>query len=158
MTRFYLAATLVVVLVGSVLAAHRFARPDLRIVAQASGTPTVERPASPQALTSQAAFTGEGAWVLSALPDCLREVERTRGPEAALAGKRPAEADRIGRSVAVRAGACTITVGAHDLIVQRGADRLRVPPEAALYRAGNGFSLVVRTGRQLEIRSYEPAP
>jgi hypothetical protein len=41
-----------------------------------------------------------------------------------------------------------------DIWVDRGSDRLRVPPDAALYRVDGHLVLTVRTGRQLEIRRY----
>jgi len=42
----------------------------------------------------------------------------------------------------------------HDLIVRRGDDRLRVPPEAALYRVDGRLTLVARSGATVEIRRY----
>ncbi len=45
-------------------------------------------------------------------------------------------------------------VHARDIWVERGSDRLRVPPEAALYRIDGHLVLAVKSGDQLEIRRY----
>jgi hypothetical protein len=92
--------------------------------------------------------------VLSALPACFEERSRVRGPRAAVAAKLPPEATRIAPPATLRSGECTIYVRAHDLWVFRGPDRLRVPPDAALYREAGRLTLVVRSGGTFEIRRY----
>ena len=155
MTRYYLLATLIVVLVGSVLFAHRLAPPDLRISAKPTGTPTVEspgRPGTPE--PTPGGFTGQGPWVLSALPGCFDEQSRVRGPAAALAGKVPPPADRIAPGTTFRSGDCTVIVRSSDIWIERAADRLRVPSPAVLYRDAGELVLVARDGGTLEIRRY----
>lgn len=154
MTRYYLAATLVVVLVGSIVVAHRLAAPDLRIRAGGGGTPTVESSAPPEPERLPPAFTGEGTWVLSALPACFEERSRIRGPLAAVRPKLPPEDARILPPATIRSGDCTLYVRPHDLWVFRGPDRMRVPPEAALYRENGRLTLVVRGPSEVEIRRY----
>ncbi len=154
MTRYYLLATLIVVVFGSIVFSQRLKPPDLRISAQATGTPTVESPTRPGARSTPDTFSAEGPWVLSALPGCFDEQSRVRGPAAELAAKVPPSAERIAAGTMVKSGACTVTVRAHDLIVSRGGDRLRVPPDAALYREGRQLTLVVRSGSTIEIRRY----
>jgi hypothetical protein len=151
--RYYVIATLIVVALGSIAFAFRRTGPELNVSAHAHGTPTVETrfsapPPAPRP------FTGEGPWVLSALPECFDEHFRVRGPAAALRVKVPPSADRIAPGTTLHAGECTISIRAHDLLVDRGADRLRVPPEAALYRARGQLVLVARSGKTLEIRRY----
>jgi hypothetical protein len=41
-----------------------------------------------------------------------------------------------------------------ELWIARGADRLRVPPDAYLYRDAGGLTLVFIHGAQAEIRKY----
>ncbi len=154
MTRYYLLATLIVVVLGSVVFAHRLAAPDLRVSAQATGTPTVESPSRPGAQATPDAFSAQGSWVLSALPACFDEQSRVRGPLTALTAKLPSESDRIAPGTTLTSGACTVLVGRHDVVVHRGEDRLRVPPDAALYRVGGRLTLVVRSGPTVEIRRY----
>ena len=154
MTRYYLIATLIVAIVGSIGVARRAAPPDLRVSATATGTPTVESPARPGPAATPGAFTAQGPWVLSALPGCFEEQSRVRGPVAALRAKVPPANERIAPGTTITSGACTLLGGAHDLRVRRGEDRLRVPPEAALYRTDGHLTLVVRSGTTVEIRRY----
>jgi hypothetical protein len=151
--RYYLIAAAIVVAIGGLFFAHRLAPPDLRISAEPTGTPTVETHVA-EAPATPAPFTGQGAWVLSALPGCFDEQSRVSGPFAALRAKVPPAADRIAPGTTLRAGACTVFVRDRDIRVERGPDRLRVPPDAALYRVGGGLTLVVRTAGGLEIRRY----
>jgi hypothetical protein len=151
--RYYLIATAIVVAIGGIVFAHRLAAPDLKISAQPSGTPTVETHVA-EAPATPRPFTGQGPWVLSALPGCFDEQSRLRGPSVEVAPKLPPAANRIAPGTTLRVGDCTLVVRARDIWVERGGDRLRVPPEAALYRVAGRLTLAVRTGRQLEIRRY----
>ena len=157
MLRYYLIATAIVVVFGGIVFAHRLTPPNLRISAQPSGTPTVET-RSPRTAATNAPFSGQGPWVLSALPGCFDEQSRVSGPFAALREKLPPAAARIAPGTTLRIGDCTLTVRARDIWVDRGPDRLRVPPEAALYRVDGGLTLTVHTGVQLEIRHYSGSP
>jgi hypothetical protein len=151
--RYYLIATAIVVAIGGVLFAHRLAAPDLQISAQPSGTPTVETRVSDVPSTPRP-FAGQGPWVLSALPACFEEQSRVRGPAAEIGAKLPPAADRIAPGTTFRAGPCTVIVRAHDVWIERGDDRLRVPPDAALYRVAGHLVLAARSGGLLEIRRY----
>jgi hypothetical protein len=151
--RYYVIATLIVVIVGSIVFAHRLARPNLRISAQPSGTPTVETHVAEASATARP-FSGQGPWVLSALPDCFDEQSRVSGPVADVAAKLPPADDRIAPGTTLKIATCTLLVRARDIWVDRGDDRLRVPPDAALYRVDGRLVLAVRSGGQLEIRRY----
>jgi hypothetical protein len=151
--RYYVIATLIVIAIGGIAFAHRMTATDLQISARPTGTPTVETRVPDAAATSRP-FAGQGPWVFSALPDCFDEESRATGPNAALATRLPPAAARIGPGTTFAAGPCTVIVRAHDIWVDRGADRLRVPPEAALYRVRGRLVLTVRTGPTTEIRRY----
>jgi hypothetical protein len=153
-TRYYLLATLIVVVFGSIVFARRLPPPDLRISAHATGTPTVESPSRPEPASTPAAFSAEGPWVLSALPGCFDEQSRVSGPAALLREKLPPASERVAAGTTLHVAECTLIVRAHDIWVERGADRLRVPPEAALYRVDAHLTLVARSGGTLEIRRY----
>jgi hypothetical protein len=153
MLRYYVIATLIVVVFGSIVFAHRLAAPDLKISAQPSGTPTVERRVAEAPATARP-FTGQGPWVLSALPSCFDEQSRARGPYAELASKLPPAADRIAPGTTLTVGDCSLTVRDRDIWVDRNGDRLRVPPDAKLYRVHGRLTLAVRTANVLEIRRY----
>ena len=77
-----------------------------------------------------------------------------RGPAAALAAKIPPASDRIAAPATLEVGPCTLQVEPHEVWVTRGPDRMRVPPDAALYRVAGRLVLVVRTGSTVEIRRY----
>ena len=151
--RYYIIATAIVVIFGSIVFAHRLAPPDLRISAQPSGTPTVQTRFSEAPATAKP-FTGQGPWVLSALPGCFEEQSRVSGPFEEVQAKLPPAADRIAPGTTLRVGECSLAVRARDIWVSRGSDRLRVPPDAALYRVDGHLTLAVRSGGQLEIRRY----
>jgi hypothetical protein len=151
--RYYIIAAAIVAVFGSIVFAHRLTQPDLRISAQPSGTPTVETRVS-QAPATARPFSGQGPWVLSALPDCFDEQSRVSGPVAAVEPKLPPADARIAPGTTLRVAGCTLLVRARDIWVDRGPDRLRVPPDAALYRVGGRLVLTVRSGDQLEIRRY----
>ena len=153
MIRYYLIATAIVVVLGGIVFAHRLIAPNLRIAARPSGTPTVETHVAEAPATARP-FTGQGPWVLSALPGCFDEQSRVSGPFAAVAPKLPPAADRIAPGSTLRVADCTLRVRARDIWVDRGPDRLRVPPDAALYRVDGRLVLAVHTGSQLEIRRY----
>ena len=153
MIRYYVIATIIVIAIGGIVFAHRLAAPDLKISAQPSGTPTVERHVA-EAPSTAPPFTGQGPWVLSALPGCFDEQSRLTGPYAELAAKLPAAADRIAPGTTLKVGECTLEVRRRDIWVERAGDRLRVPPEAMLYRVDGRLTLAVHNGRQLEIRRY----
>jgi hypothetical protein len=149
-------ATVVVAAVGSIVFAHRAAPPDLRISGKVSGTPTPSAPGPDEAGTpaAQAPFQGSGAWTMSSLPSCFRERERIRGSVAELRPKFPPAFERVRPPSVVLSGDCTVTVRGRELWIARGSDRLRVPPDAFLYRDAGGFTLVSIHGTRAEIRRY----
>jgi hypothetical protein len=154
--RFFAASAALVAIVGTIVFAHRSAPPDLRISDKVAGTPTptVERPDADASARAKTAFVGQGSWVMSSLPACFDEQRLVRGSLADVRAELPPAADRLPPATVIRRGACTLVVGAHDLVIARGPDRLRVPPEAALYRRGERLTLVARTGNRVEIRVY----
>ncbi len=91
---------------------------------------------------------------MSSLPGCFVERERLRGSLALLRAKFPPPQQRLRPGSSVRAGDCTLSVGAHDLWIARGNDRLRVPPEARLFREHTSLTLVFVSGERAEIRRY----
>jgi len=149
-------AAVIVTVLGSIAFSRRGQAPDLKISGRVTGTPTptAQRPAAPESGAPQMNFLGAGSWTMSALPSCFRERERLRGPLAQLRPKFPPAAERVPPASIVRSGDCTILVGRNDLQISRGRDRLRVPPDAALYRDANGLTLVSIDGSRAEIRRY----
>ena len=150
MWRYYLVATLIVVAIGSVAFAHRWFAEHRGANAgrsvgfagsPASGAPTFGN--------------GEGPWVMSALPGCFDQQRSIVGPSDMLARDVPPPRERLAAGTMLVWNDCTVRVGASDVRIARGSDRLRVPPQAALYARGGKLTLVwtSRHGRT-EIREY----
>jgi len=157
MWRYYLIATAIVVAIGTAVFAHRLAALrdfDVRSRPNPSMTPTITRGRDGEHLTPAANFSGEGPWVLSALPSCFDQKSSIEGPSLQLTHHVPPDAQRIRTGTTLRRGNCTLVVGEHDVWVFRGADRLRVPPEARLYDTPKGLTLVYERDGRTEVRVY----
>jgi hypothetical protein len=160
MGRYYLIATLIVVLVGGAVFAHRIATlRDFDVQARATGTPTPTRGSGDKPTVPFGDFTGEGPWVLSALPSCFIQTQSVTGPSSSpLSGARPPARERIAPGTTLHRGNCLVMVRAHDIWIARGADRLRVPPEARLYDTPKGLTLVYERHGLTQIRVYSGKP
>jgi hypothetical protein len=159
MVRYYLIAALIVVVVGSALFAQRLSANGWKLVARANGSPPPARP-GPNAgfvTTPEPNFQGAGGWVLSALPGCFEQLSAIEGPSLALTFHVPPARERIAPGTSLRSGSCTVLVRDHDVWVYRGADRLRIPPEARLYAAKDGLTLVYDYAGRTQVRIYRPA-
>ena len=100
----------------------------------------------------------EAPWVLSALPECLRQTYEAAGTRAYVAARLPAgfEPQRAGTSLQYHD--CAIEARANDVLVRRGGDRYYVPAPAQLFRKGNSIALMHEMGSRAVLRIYEPAP
>jgi hypothetical protein len=157
MLRFYAIAALVVVLIGSFFVAHRLATSRPRIVAAKSKAPPPAPHPGPNngfVTTPQPSFEGEGDWVLSALPGCFDQLSSIDGPSLAVTFHVPPARERIAPGTTLRSGNCTLRVRPHDVWIYRGADRLRVPPEARLFQTKDGLTLVYEHAGRTVVRVY----
>jgi len=157
MGRYYLAAALIVLVVGSFVFGHRLRTGSWDVRAQPSGTPTITRGAGGPPPRAQEVFAGDGPWVLSALPACFDQQSAVEGTAPALQPEIPPARERIAGGTVLHRGPCTVVVRAHDLLITRGRDRLRVPPYAALYDTPKGLTLVYERSGHAEIRVYHDA-
>ncbi len=95
---------------------------------------------------------GDAPWALSALPDCARQHSEDRGVAATIRAKIPPNATAVdGR---LHAGPCTIDVTARGIIVQRGGDRLRIPPPARLLHWDDRYYLYEEDRKGAILRVY----
>ena len=150
MWRFYAIATVLVVAIGSVALGHRWyvehrggesGRAIGFAGSPASGAPTFG--------------SGEGPWVMSALPDCFDQQRSTIGPADMVAKDVPPARERVAPGTTLQWNDCTIRVGGDDVRIVRGSDRLRVPPQARLYAHGRELTLVwTNAYGRTEIREY----
>lgn len=94
---------------------------------------------------------------MSSLPSCFVEQYHQFGRLDELRAKFPPDSQRVAPGTVVRAANCTIVVRPHELWISRDSDRLRVPREARLYRAGDRLTLIFIEGGRAEIRHYCPS-
>lgn len=156
MARYYAIASVLVLAIGTAIFAHRQAGLrdfDVRGTPSPLMTPTITRGVGDEAATP-AHFVGEGPWVLSALPGCFEQKSSIVGPSLQLTHHIPPDRERIRASTTLRRGNCTLVIRAHDVWVYRGTDRLRIPPEARLYAAPAGLTLVYEHDGRTEVRIY----
>jgi hypothetical protein len=154
--RFYLIATAIVALLGSVLFAHRLATGGWKMHVDTKAPPPSAHGNSNAGfvVTPPPFFDGQGGWVLSALPDCFDQLSSTTGPSALVRGHVPAASLRVAPGTTLHAGDCSVLVRRDDIWVYRGRDRLRVPPDARLYRTASGTTLVYANAGRTEVRAY----
>ena len=156
MWRYYLIATLLVVAAGSALFAHRLATNGWKLQPGRSGSPPPPHsgPNRGFVTTPQPSFSGQGGWVLSALPACFDQLSSIEGPAQAVRSHVPPPRERIAPGTSLHSGPCLVLVRDHDIWIYRGDDRLRVPPEAKLYDAKEGLTLVHERAGRMQVRRY----
>ena len=156
MWRYYLIATLLVVAIGSVVFANQLASNGWKLSAQPTGPPPSPHPGPNAGFESTPApnFRGQGSWVLSALPGCFDQISSIEGPTLALTFHVPPSRERIPPGTSLHSGNCTVLVRDHDVWIYRGADRVRVPPEARLYDTKEGLTLVYDHAGRTQVRIY----
>ena len=156
MLRWYAIATLVVVLVGAALTAHRFLMGETKLASvQVRVSPRADaRPERGSRRVPASGFRMQGPAVLSTVPDCVIQEKLIRGPRAFVDSQLPRPRQRVPAGSRITVGACTILVRTGDLLVARGEDRLRVSPNARLFTIPNGLLVDVDEGRVVEARLY----
>ncbi len=151
----YLALATVLVVGGLIVAtlfAHR--RAGLRVASvPAHGTPSPPRREAASTARPDA-VAGDAPWALSALPECFRQEREARGTPAFVAARMPAAARLLAPGVVESTADCTVRVGAESVTVERGSERLIVPPRARIFATGDGYALVRETGKTAELRVY----
>jgi hypothetical protein len=104
-----------------------------------------------------APLSGDAPWALSALPECLTQSSESHGSLAYVRAHVPGGAVPIVPPATLVYGDCSIRIAGDEAFVQRGADRLRIPPRARFYRAGDSLVLLREAAQSVELRVYEPA-
>jgi hypothetical protein len=155
MGRYYLIACVLVLAVGTAIFANRMrALREFDVRGAVVGTPTPTRANPSESPVPFGTFTGEGPWVLSALPGCFVQQSSLIGTTSQLTFDVPPAGERIAPGTTFQQGNCVVMVRAHDIWIARGTDRLRVPPEARLYRTPKGLALVYEHNGHGQIRVY----
>jgi hypothetical protein len=157
MLRYYLIASGVVL--GALLLGTLFVHrgPALRVATvRATGTPSPPRAEAASTL-DPGGVQGVAAWALSALPECFRQERVARGPLAFVRAQLPPGARQLAAGTVVRAGDCTLRVGAGTLGVERGNVRLSLPTPVRTLLAGRLLAVLRRGRSTAELRVYRPA-
>jgi len=117
------------------------------------------KPGGPSSSEGGAAapLRGDAPWALSALPECLTQTAVSRGSPAYVRRHLPAGAVRVVPPATLVYADCSIRIPGDEAYVQRGPDRLRIPPHAEFYRAGGLLALIRESPTNAELRLYEPA-
>jgi hypothetical protein len=97
-------------------------------------------------------------WVLSALPECLRQTFEASGTRAYVASRLPAGYVLQPSGTLLRYHDCVITAREKDVFVRRGQDRFYVPAPAQLFKKGSSIALMYEAGAHAVLRIYDPAP
>jgi hypothetical protein len=154
MLRYYLGATLLVV--GSLVVAAQFSRP-----AKPIETASVQSRGTPSAPRAQATFTfpprgvhGEASWALSALPECFEQEAEAHGPLAFVQAHLPVGMQAVIAPSVLEAVDCRLRVLPRTGVVERGTERLVIPPKATFFTDGRRFALLRQAGKTAELRVY----
>ncbi|HEY9084992.1 MAG TPA: hypothetical protein VIN40_03510 [Candidatus Tyrphobacter sp.] len=140
-----IAAVLVVGTFVAVTAYHTYA---LRIRVQGGRATMPPKPNASQtpSRAPTRALRGDAPWALSALPECLVQVQEWTGTRRFALAHLPRGARAVTPPAVLRYGDCTIEVRDGEAFVRRGADRLRIPPIARFYRMADGIALLRSAG------------
>jgi len=153
--KYYAIATLLVV--GSLLVAAQFSgsRTDINVSGgpRSTGTPSVPRP-QPTTSFGPQGVQGEAPWAFSALPECFQQEAEAHGPLAFVRAHVPAGMRPVASPSHLETADCTVHVLAHSVVVDRGTERLEVPPETQMFADDQHFGLLRRTGKTAVLRVY----
>lgn len=130
----------------------------LKIASVYASVPPKASQADAQSKARERALGLEAPWVLSALPECLRQTYVARGTRAYVASKLPAGFAMQSAGTDLQYGDCIIEARANGVLVRRGSDRFHVPAPAQLFRNGNFIALMYESGSRAVLRIYQPAP
>jgi hypothetical protein len=158
MLRYLLLSTVIVFAVAITVAA--WVNRDLIVIKIASiyaRAPAKPGGASRPGGGAVAPLRGDAPWALSALPDCLIQTSKSTGPLGYVRAHLPAGAVPIVPPATLVYGDCSITIAGDEAYVQRGEDRLRIPPRVQFYRAPGHLALLRESAGSVELRVYEPA-
>jgi hypothetical protein len=97
-------------------------------------------------------------WVLSALPECLRQTFEAAGTRAYVASRLPSGYTQQPAGTQLQFSDCSVVVGANDVTVRRSRDKYYVPPPARLFKRASSIALIYQAGARAVLRIYEPAP
>jgi hypothetical protein len=147
-----------VIVVGGAVLATAWVNRDLiriRIASVYAGSPKPAAPNGPAA-GGGAPLRGDAPWALSALPECLIQTSESTGPSSYVRAHLPPGAVPVAPPARLVYGDCAISIVGDEAYVQRGNDRLRIPPHVRFYRAAGLLAMIRETPNRAELRVYQP--
>lgn len=100
-------------------------------------------------------FSADAWWAFSALPECFVQERESKGPRAYVIRHLSGAWLRVPPGTDISTQDCSVFVRDGEVGINRGADRLRIPPPATLYQHGRSFALLERVSGVWELRTYE---
>lgn len=102
-----------------------------------------------------AGVTGDAPWALSALPECFDQQSKSTGPQLSyILAHLPQGARMVRPPATLRYDDCTLRVQGTQVLVDRGTDHMRIPPQARLYIAPGKVALLRGSDGGYELRVY----
>jgi hypothetical protein len=154
----YVALATVIVLTLVVLATAWDNRKLLEVKIASTNVPMSPKPDATNGPTGfgNVPYRGDVPWVLSALPDCLRQTSLTTGPLAYVLPHVPAGATPVVPPATLTYANCTISVTGDEAYVRRGVDRFHIPAKVRFYRSPTTLAVLRMDGSGNELRVYSP--
>ena len=132
-------------------------REQLAIKIKSVFVPVSPKPAQAEAQGGHrhGAFTGDAPWALSALPECFDQTSKSTSPTLPyIIAHLPAGAAMVRPPAKLHYADCTVQVVGDEVLVDRGSDHLRIPPQARIYTAPGKVALLRGSAGGYELRVY----
>jgi hypothetical protein len=132
-------------------------REQLAIKIKSVFVPVTPKPAQNEAEGERKhiSFTGDAPWALSALPECFDQTSKSTSPTLPfIVAHLPAGATMVRPPATLQYGDCTLRVIGDQVLVDRGRDRMRIPPQARIYTAPGKIALLRGSTGGYELRVY----
>lgn len=131
----------------------------LKVASVYASVPPKAAQTPPPSKRRAVAFTGDAPWALSALPECF--VQQSKSTSRTLdyvLAHLPKDVRMVRPPQTLQYADCTLRVVGETIYVDRGSDRLRIPPPARLYVGGRHLALLRGSEGGYELRVYEAQP
>jgi hypothetical protein len=153
----YFAIATVIVLTVVVLATAWENRELIRIRIASTSVPAPPKPADSTGGGGETVpFRGDAPWALSALPECLTQLNVATGRLSFVRSRVPAGATLVVPPATLSYGDCTISVTGDEADVRRGNDRFHIPGSVRFYRGPALLAVLRSSGGGNELRVYLP--
>jgi hypothetical protein len=129
-----------------------------KLAIKIKSVPVTPKPAQAEAEGARRprAFTGDAPWALSALPECFDQTSKSTSPTMPyILAHLPKGAAMVRPPATLRYADCTLRVSADgEVLVDRGNDHMRIPPQARIYTAPGNIALLRGAEGGYELRVY----